>query len=305
MKTTTSTASKRTQLERVMEIVNAFKPKGPKGSGCVYVFLGEATLNGFETEIIDGKEFQSKPIWAVDETKPNSVMYTGKAGDKRRVYQKAGHVVLPSNDENILIVKDELGSDEDRIELEKQIILELGRLLDSERPDGCLVNIQTHHAGTRCYFSEAQRYKNQKYCVKAGKATAERHSADVICMDENKSIICKGGIRELARELKLNAGNITNCCKKNLNGMLDQTTGIPRYFCYAEDYDSYQIKPVSSMHSQRFRLILAQRLDGTEALVGTASEIAKYLKSDISKALHKVAQEKLKSTKGWTAIYIN
>jgi hypothetical protein len=305
MKSTTLIATKASQIQRVMKIVNAFKPKGPKGSGCVYVFLGKATLEGFETETIDGKEFQSKPLWSVDETKKDSVMYAGKASDKRRVYQKAGHIVLPTNQENILIVKDELGSDEDRIELERQIILELGRLLDSERADGCLVNIQAHHAGTRCYFSEAQKYKNKKFSVRAGKATAERHSADVICMDENKNIVCKGGIRELARQLKLNAGNITSCCKKNLNGMLDQNTGIARYFCYAEDYDSYEIKPVSSTHLQRFRLLLAERLDGAESVVGTASEIAKYLKLDIAKALHKVAQGKSRSTKGWTCTYIN
>ena len=113
MKSTTLIATKASQIQRVMKIVNAFKPKGPKGSGCVYVFLGKATLEGFETETIDGKEFQSKPLWSVDETKKDSVMYAGKASDKRRVYQKAGHIVLPTNQENILIVKDELGSDEE------------------------------------------------------------------------------------------------------------------------------------------------------------------------------------------------
>lgn len=303
MESETVKATEESQLERVLKIAKEFKPAGPEGSGCVYVFLGEATLEGFETETIDGKEFQSKPIWSVDETKTKGVIYAGKAGDKRRVYQTASHL-LPSNPDNILVIRAKL-CDEDTITLERHIITELGRILDKNRSDGCLVNIQSHHHGTRCYVSEANAYKCKINFIKAGAATAERHSGDVICMDANKNIISRGGVRQLARELGVNAGNIVNCCKRRINGMVDRKSGVVRYFCYATDYTDFVIKQVSAATLNKSRLILAQQLKGDQVIIGTASEIAQHIGANISKSIHKVARGVHKSVYGWSATYID
>ena len=301
MKNTTVTATKPSQLERVLKIADEFEPKGPEGSRLVYVFLGAATLKGFETEVIDGKEFQSKPIWSIDETKTDCIYYNGKAGDLRRVHQEAGHL-LPSNSDNILVIKSKL-CDQDTITLEQLIITESGRILDKERSDGCLINILSHHHGSRCYVSEANAYKCKINFKKAGAATAERHSGDVICMDENKNIISRGGVRQLAREFNLNPGNIVNCCKRRINGMVDSKLRIARYFCYAIDYTDFVIKQVKPATLNRSRIILAQEINGDQVLVGTASEIAKHIGANISKSIHKVAKGIHKSAHGWNAVY--
>ena len=61
------------QLERARKVVADFKPKDEPGSHYVYTYLGAASLDAIQYELIDGRWFSSRRLWHLDETKADCV----------------------------------------------------------------------------------------------------------------------------------------------------------------------------------------------------------------------------------------
>lgn len=76
------------------------------------------------------------------------------------------------------------------------------------------------------------------------------------------------------------------------------------YFCRVEDYDDYVITPMHQSWPSRHRLLIVQKLDGSEMLCGTASELSKCLPNLLSPSkLHAVARGSQCQAYGYIARY--
>ena len=291
-----------TQLERAQNIANSFVPT-ESSEGCyTYVFLGEATWDATSYEELDGQCLMSRRIWHVDETKTDCVCYAGQ-GANGRINQEYNHSIFPSPHLRLKLRSDL--SETDSIELERLLIQELGCICDADRDDGCLVNIRYHQNGPFCCPAlEAAAYKYAQALHKGNAAAVLVLAVDVIAMTQDKQIVSRGSARGLARELGIQNAHITACCRHKERGIWQSSEKRALYFCYADDYETYEINPMTNKCLQKERLLIIAKLDGSDIFCGTASEAAAYAPEiKCTGDLHRVAKGKCKSAYGYTARY--
>lgn len=287
------------QLQRAKLVVEQFVPRDKPGENYVYVYLGQASWDATQYKLCGSEYLMSRRVWFIDETKIDCVCYAGR-GKKNRINDPQYHSVLPSYNLRIKL-RTEL-SFEDSVRLEKILIQKLGCICDRDREDGCLVNMRYYEQGPWCCtLLEAEIYQKKQASAKS----AEYSTADVICMDENRRIITQGGVSEIGRRMKIHPSNISACCKGKRRGIWQPQEKRALYFCYANEYENYKIKAMTSQQLQRTKVLLAQKLDGSDICCGTATEIAKYANLKRSERLHTVARYQMSFTEGWTARYVD
>lgn len=287
-----------TQLQRAQKVADSFVPSEPSEGCYAYVFLGQASWDATSYEEIDGLYLMSRRVWHVEESRVDCVCYAGR-GRNGRIDEQRDHTVLPSPHLRIKLRSDL--SFNDSIELEKLLIKELGCICDVTRNDGCLVNILLHERGPFCCQRlEAAAYKNTQNQQKGAAARA----VDVIAMAADKTIISRGSASGLARELNCCNRSIIKCCQRKLSGIWQKPEQRALYFCYAEDYENYNIKPMTNKQLNRNRILIAAKIDGSDICCGTSVEIGTYAPEIKNTGkLHEVAQGKRPTVFGWTARY--
>lgn len=293
-----------TQLQRAQLVAAKFQPKDPPGSAYVYVFCGQASWDASGYKVIDDQVFMSKRIWHVTESRTDCVSYAGQ-GCNGRINDTYTHSILPSPDLRLKL-REHL-SINDSIELERLIIEELGCICDAARSDGCLVNLRRFQSGPLvCKPLEAHAYLNKQAGLKGGAAAAAATAVDVIAMTVDRAVVARGSASELARQFSFSNGDIIKCCRNKACGIWQSSESRPIYFCYADNYFTYKIKPMTNIRAQAHRLMIAKKIDGSDICCGTASEIARYA-PEIKRAgdLHSAACGKRKSIYGWNVRYAN
>ena len=186
----------------------SFEQKYPPGHCYVYIYLGKATYDASAYEVLDGQVLMSKRVWLVDESRIDCVSYVGR-GDKRRIDFVRTHPVLPPRQLRVKLI--EGLSYEDSIDLERNLISELGCVCDHTRSDGCLVNLRYYQSGPMCCdVLEASAYKHRKSSALASAA----RGADVICFTEDKTLVARGTFHGLGRQLGIPFQNISKCLQK-------------------------------------------------------------------------------------------
>jgi len=295
--------SELTQLQRARHLVQNLEPRDEGGDFYIYLYLGEATYDATQYEVIDGQLLASKRIWHLDESKPDCVAYVGK-GNNGRMNSTHHHSVYPSSPDLRLKLCEGL-SEADAVDVERLLIAELGCLLDANRSDGCLANIRHHDRGPNCCPQlEAVVYRSRQFALKASAAAAIAAAVDVIAMTIDKTVVARGSTTELARQFGFHVPNISECCQNRKSGIWSKSRKQAIYFCYANQYEEYTIKPMTSQSPNTHRILIAQKIDGSDICCGTASEICRYA-SEIKQAtsLHTVARGERRQTYGWTARY--
>lgn len=293
------TMTELTQLQRARHLVQNLEPRDEGGDFYIYLYLGEATYDATQYEVIDGKVFSSKRIWHLDESKPEHVAYVGK-GNNGRINATQHHSVYPSSPDLRLKLCEGL-SEADAVDVERLLIAELGCLLDADRSDGCLANIRHHDRGPNCCpHLEAAAHQQRKIARKASVARA----VDVLAMNADKTVVARGSARGLARQFGFNVSNISECCQNKRPGVWSKSRKQAIYFCYANQYEKYTIKPMTSKSPNTHRILIAQKIDGSDICCGTASEISRYAPEIKHSAnLHRVARGGRLHAYGWTARY--
>lgn len=291
-----------TQIQRARIVADSFVPTEPSGGCYAYVFLGQASWDASTYEELDGQYLLSRRMWHVDETKTDCVCYTGR-GQNGRINDQRYHSVLPAPHLRIKLKSDLSYSNS--VLLERLIIEELGCICDADRSDGCLINLKYHENGPLvCPSLEAAAYKILRSQQKAVRKAAAVRTVDVIAMTADKTIISRGSCSGLARELKCSTPDISKCCKRSKRGIWQKPRNRALYFCYAEEYETYEIIPMTNQQLSKNRILIAAKLDGSDICCGTAGEIRTYAPEIKSQQhLHGVAQGKQKSAYGWTARY--
>ena len=285
-----------TQFERAQCLAESFIPTEPSEGCYVYVFLGEASWDASVYEVVDGQYLMCRRVWHIDETQTDCVCYAGR-GQNGRIDELKGHPARPSPELRIKLRSDLSYSDS--LELERQLIYELGCICDDYRSDGCLVNIKYYENGPYCCPAlEAAAYKSA--------SQGRKCAADVIVMTEDKTIVTRGSLRGLARELGFHRQRIADCCKNKARGIWQSSKKRALYFCYADQYESYLINPMTNQQYSLERILIVAKLDGLDVFCGTATEIAKYV-TDIkgSGHLHSVARGEASHAYGFTARYVD
>ena len=292
-----------TQLERALKVVANFVPKDKPGKHYVYAYLGKASYDATKYEIINGLCLASKRIWHLDENQTDRVAYVGN-GNNERINNHFGHPFIPVNSEcRIKLYKG--SSKSDAQELERLLIIELGCILDNARDDGCLANIILGYGGPFCCkWLEATFYKHRISQPDVTAAAIKATSITTYAIESDKTILAEGSMNELSRQLNIDLATISNCCANRASGIWSKQLSQPLYFCKAEDYDSYSIKPMSTKQFSRHRVLIAAKLDGSDICCGSAAEIKSYAPEiTLSGRLHEIAQGKRSSAYGWRAVY--
>ena len=298
-----------TQLERARKIVADFIPQDPPSNHYVYLYLGKATYDATQYQLIDGLCLASKRIWHLDEAQADCVAYVGE-GCNGRIQDQQRHSFVPINSE-CRIKLYEGASKADAQELERLLIAELGCLLDNDRPDGCLANIRYFHKGPHCCRKlEAFSYKAAANGIATGgnaaaaAAAAAATSIETYAITAEKKIIATGSMAELARQLGVSSSSISQCCLGKRSGIWSRKVGHAIYFCKAEDYETFRLKTMTTKQYSRNRIMIAAKLDGSDICCGNAPEIGEYAPEIMhSSHLHNVARGEKPSTYGWTARY--
>ena len=290
-----------TELDRARKIAAEFIPTEPSENGYVYLYLGRATYDFTSYEQIDDQLLASKRHWHLDETQRECVAWVGE-GVNGRIVEQFGHPFVPTNIECCIKLCEGL-SKADAQELERLLIEELGCVLDDERPDGCLANIRYFHNGPNCCKQlEAPLYKAG---LQGGNAGAAATSVKTYAMTSDKTVIATGSMSELARQFDVPHQPISACCFGKQSGIWSRHLDHAIYFCKVEDYDTYKIKPMTTKEYSRNRILIAAKLDGSDIIAGTASEIATYAPEiKRSQHLHAVARGEHSHAYGWVARYL-
>lgn len=293
-----------TALQRARLVVENFVPQDKPGHHYVYAYLGIATYEATQYEIIDGLCLASKRVWHLDESQNECVAYIGE-GYKGRISEQRNHPFVPNNSE-CRIKLYERASKNDAQELERLIINELGCILDNKRADGCLANIRYYRSGPFCCARlESHSYKNKVTGINSAIA-AGLHPIETYAMTKDKSIIAKGSMRELAKQLNIDCSCISKCCRGERTGVWSKTLGHPIYFCKADDYESFEVKAMDARESTKRKLIIALKLDGSDAFSGTALDISRYAPEIKNPNLiHSVARGYRPTVYGWTFQYVD
>ena len=292
-----------TELDRARKIAAEFIPTELPAEAYVYLYLGRATYDYTSYEEIDGQFLASKRHWYLDETQRECVGWIGE-GVNRRINEQTWHPFVPTNSESRIKLCERL-SKNDAQELERQLIAELGCILDEGRPDGCLANIRYFHNGPSCCRPlEAPLYKAG---LQGGNACAAAAlSIETYAMTSDKAVIATGSMRELGSHFGVSRQSISSCCAGKKSGIWSPQLGHAIYFCKSKDYDTYKIKPMTTIEYSRNRVLIAAKLDGSDICSGTAVEIATYAPEiKQSRHLHAVARGVQRSAYGWQARYLD
>ena len=290
-----------TQLERARAVVDAFVPQDKPGAHYIYAYLGKATYDATQYEIIDGLCLASKRIWHLDESQTDCVAYVGE-GCNGRINETGLHPFIPNNRE-CRIKLYEGASKADAQEIECLLIAELGCILDDSRTDGCLANIRYFHNGPHC-CSHLEAFTHKAKFNGGNAAAAAACSIKTYAMKADKCIIATGSMTELARQFDMATANISKCCLGKSSGIWSRKLDHAIYFCKVEDYETYQIKPMTKQELFRNRILIAAKLDGSDICCGTAAEIATYAPEiKHSRYLHRVARGNYAHAYGWTCKY--
>lgn len=294
-----------TQLERALAVVDAFVPQDKPGTHYVYAYLGKASYDATQYELIDGLCLSSKRIWHLDESQTECVAYIGE-GVADRIGVQRKHPFVPINIQ-CRVKLYEGASKADAQELERLLIAELGCILDDDVPDGCLANVLYFCGGPYCCKSlEARYYKLQSALTKATAAAAISNSVNIYAMTVDKSILAQGSAVDLSRQFDVDQSRISACCKGKQSGIWSRSLKDVIYFCYVDEFVSCKVMPMSTSQFLRNRIMIAAKLDGSDICCGTASEIRRYAPEINHRgALHRVAQGKASYTNGWTARYVD
>ena len=288
-----------TQLERARAVVDAFVPQDKPGSTYLYAFLGKASYDATQYELIDNLCLASKRIWHLDESQTECVAYVGE-GCNGRITAQIRHPFVPSYSECRIKLCEGL-SKNDAQELERLLIEELGCLLDNDRPDGCLANIRHYYQGPRCCKHLEAFYHKQ---AASRLAAAAACSVETFAMKVDKTIIASGSLSELARHFGFFIESISRCCLGAQAGCWSTQLNQAIYFCKAEDYETYKIKTMSTNQHSRHQILIAAKLDGSDICCGTAAEIGAYVPEIVNSGrLHQVARGERNHAFGWTAAY--
>lgn len=288
-----------TQLERARQVVADFVPQDKSGNHYVYAYLGKASYDATQYEIIDGLCLSSKRIWHLDESQTDCVAYVGE-GCNGRIDTQRRHPFVPVNSYCRIKLCEGL-SKNDAQELERLLIAELGCLLDDERSDGCLANIRYYYQGPHCCKYLEAFYHKQDAARLAAAATS---SVETFAMKVDKTIIASGFLSELARQFGFCPAAISRCCAGERAGIWSPHLNQAIYFCRAAEYQQYKIKPMTTQQYSRHRILIAAKLNGSDICCGTAAEIGACVPEiKNSGRLHQVASGERNHAFGWTARY--
>lgn len=290
--------TEQTQVEKAQQIVDEFTYSDTSQSHYVYVYLGKASNDATTYELIDGKCLSSKPQWNLDESQTDCVAYVGEGADDR-INDSSWHPIFPSDKSCRLILTH--ASKSDVQQLEKILIEEFGCILDPKRPDGCLTNTRLWYLGPLCCdFTEAHLHKLRTITVPA---SHEVLTVSIIAMTLDKKIVATGRLTDIALQLKVDGSTISRICRGKQASAFSSALDMQLCFCYEDEFNDYIPKPtISSKH----RLLIAEKLDGSDIVCGTAAEIQRYSPQiKQAGALHTVAKGNLQSAYGWKATYAN
>ena len=290
-----------TQLERARAVVDAFVPQDKPGNHYVYAYLGKASYDATQYEFIDGLCLASKRIWHLDESQADCVAYIGQ-GVNDRLNDVGFHPVFPSAHLRIKVQSDL--SSKDSVDLEKQIIAELGHILDTKNLPGCLVNMRRWQSGEFvCPLLEAASFKRE--ASRSTEASSKSCSIPRVAYLQDRTVVATGSGTYLAQYFNFSAGNISACCTGIKSGIYSPTLGQAVYFCYLDDFPNASPRLMTNLCHQAHRVLVASKLDGSDRFVGTAKEIAMYAGLTKSSYLHSVARGRQRSCSGWTARYVD
>lgn len=289
-----------TQLERAQQVCADFIPNDPPGEHYVYVYRGVAIQDSTPHTFLEDGWYAERCYWYVEWTLDGSVCYVGK-GNNGRINKAIGHPVFPKDNTYRYKLRERLSANDAAL-LEELVIAELGHILDTERTPGCLVNIRRKENGSFvCPMSEAFC---QRCRLRGNASTVAVTSVKTYVMDSSKSILATSSMAELSRQFSCATQHISACCLGTQSGIWSPELSQALYFCKAEDYETYTIKPMTTNEYFKHRVLIAQRIDGSDICAGTAADIANYAPESInSSALHRVAQGERKSCFGWAARY--
>lgn len=219
------------------------------------------------------------------------VCYVG-SGSRWRQNEKGTHPVFPSPEYQLKIANNL--SDNDARKLEGVLINELGHILDTDNPPGCLVNIRRSGLGARCCaLTPAQRMRRS---IASGAQLISLINID-------GKVVGEGLPFQLQEQFDVDPGIISQCMSPNplCSSVYSSTLNEYLYPCLHSEKDTFKV-PRPSKHVKRSLIIIATNLTTGESLRGTASELSSRI-SCYSNHLHAICVGQRTQTHGWTAHY--